>query len=69
MPIRTIEDAERLVTVANARRQIVATAMADALAEAKAKQPGALDRVVEILTRARDQHLQFLNLAAKENAA
>lgn len=66
---RTIEDAERLVTVANARRQMVATALADALAEAQGKQPGALDRVIQILTRARIQHLHFLNLTATEQAA
>ncbi len=57
---RTLEDAERLVAVAAARRQLIATALADALAEARGKQPGALERIEHILDKARNQHLHFL---------
>jgi hypothetical protein len=58
--IRTLEDAGTAVGIMKARMQLLATAMADALAEAQANQPGACERITRILGPARERHLQFL---------
>lgn len=55
---RTIDDAG--VGIMKARMQLLATAMADALAEAQANKPGACERISQILAPARERHLQFL---------
>lgn len=57
---RTIDDAGTAVGIMKARMQLLATAMADALAEAQANQPGACNRISQILGPARERHLQFL---------
>ena len=58
--IRTLQDAGAAVGIMRARAQLLATALADALAEAQANQPGACERIVKILEPARERHLQFL---------
>jgi hypothetical protein len=58
--IRTLDDAGTAVGIMKARMQLLATAMADALAEAQANQPGACERIARILEPARERHLQFL---------
>lgn len=58
--IRTIEDATQFARIERARSQLLATALADALAEAKAKGPDACERIEKILGKAREQHLIHL---------
>jgi hypothetical protein len=62
--LRTIDDAGAAVSMMKARLQLAGTAMADALAEAQAAQPGALERISRILGKARDEHLVFLKVKA-----
>lgn len=58
--LRTIEDAKFAVAATKTRMRLMATALADALAEARQNQPGACDRIVRILEPVRDTHLQLL---------
>lgn len=57
---RTIDAAGTAVSIMKARMQLLATAMADALAEAQANQPGACGRIVQILGPAREDYLKRL---------
>lgn len=57
---RTIEDATSAAGIMKARMQLLATAMADALAEAQANQPGACERITRILGPARENYLKYL---------
>lgn len=57
---RTIDDAGTALGIMKARMQLLATAMADALAEAQGNQPGACERIAGILGPARERYLQYL---------
>lgn len=58
--LRTLDDAGAAVAIVKARMRLMATAMADALAEAQAAKPGACERIAQILGKARDEHLALL---------
>jgi hypothetical protein len=53
----TVQDATTAAALAKVQMRLMATAMADALAEAQGAQPGACERIVRILGKARDEHL------------
>jgi hypothetical protein len=57
---RTVDEADRKISIVKARMRLLATAMADALAEAQANQPGACERISRILGAARITYLQQL---------
>jgi hypothetical protein len=62
--LRTIDDAGAAVSMMKARLQLMATAMADALTEAQGAQPGACERISQILGKARHDHLVFMKVKA-----
>lgn len=59
--VKTLGARGELVRIYKARMLLMGSAMSVALAEARAGQPGACERIVQILEPARLQHLQRLH--------
>lgn len=56
-PFRTTAEAHHGIVIVKARISLMATAVSNALSEVQLRTPQSIDKAIEILNRARQQHL------------